>query len=233
MFPHSFSSLQFYQKKKDIVLYKAGDSSHRYMLKAIIPKDAVVKQAFYDEYHTLRQLHHPSIPVYYGLDEHFHFPDSPEEYLMLCMEDCSIPPEQQLQHCTVKELGQILYQVTGVLSFLLDHGVLYTDLNPSNLILSRRKEGIRLTLVDYTYCYYFLHNPNPDYSLRFSYNLSPELKGRQLLIQEITYLAYALMEDQRITDLSSNIYRLLETGKNPPEGLSLQEFSLMIRESFI
>lgn len=233
MFPHSFSSLEFYQKKKDIVLYKANDPSHRYILKAIITKDDAVKQAFYDEYHTLRQLHHPSIPVYYGLEEHFHFPDSPEEYLALCMEDCSLPQEELLQHGTITDLGQILCKVTDVLSYLLDRGVLYTDLNPSNLILSRRKEEIHLTLVDYTYCYYFLRNPNPVYSLRFSYNLSPSLKGQQLLIQEITYLACALLEDHRIVELSSGIYRLLETGKNPPEGLSLQEFSLMIQESFV
>lgn len=233
MFPHSFLSLQFYQKKKDIVLYKASDVSHRYILKAIIPKDSSVKQAFYDEYHTLHSLHHPSIPVYYGLAEHFHFPDFPGEYLALCMEDCSLPKNQLINHCTIKNLGQILNQVTEVLSYLLDKGVLYTDLNPSNLILSRQEKKIHLTMVDYTYCYYFLRNPKPDYSLRFSYNLSPKLKGQQLLIQEITYLACALMEDHRITGLSSNIYRLLETGKNPPEGLSLQDFSLMIQESFI
>ena len=233
MFPHSFLSLQFYQKKKDIVLYKACDDSHNYILKGIIPKDSSVKQAFYDEYHTLKTLHHPSIPVYFGLEDQFLFPDSLQGYLTLCMEDCSLPEDQLLQQCTIGELGEILCQLTEILSYLLDHGILYTDLNPSNLILSRKDQHIDLKLLDYTYCYNFLRNPNPAYSLRLSYDLSPRLKGRQILIQEITYLACELMESHLMDEPSSRIFGLLETGKNPPENLSLEEFSVMIQKSFV
>ena len=122
-----------------------------------------------------------------------------------------------------------------MLSFLLQKGILYTDLNLSNLLVHRKEEKVYLSLVDYTYCYYFLANPHPLYPLRFSYDLFPHLKGRQMLVQEITYLACALMESQAVSvsSLSSRILRLLETGKNPPEGLSLEEFSIMIKESFI
>lgn len=235
MFPHTFSSMQFYQKKRDIVLYKACDDRHRYILKGIIPKDLSAKQAFCDEYHTLKTLKHPSIPVYYGLEEQFRFPGLSGDFLTLCMEDCSVHPEQEFKQYELQELGEILCKITDVLSYLLDHGILYTDLNPSNLIISRQQNNLQLTLVDFTYCYYFLRNPNPSYSLRFSYDLSPHLKGRQMLVQEITYLACALMESQAVSvsSLSSRILRLLETGKNPPEGLSLEEFSIMIKESFI
>lgn len=233
MFPHTFSSFQFYQKKRDIILYKANDDTHRYVLKGIITKDSSVKQAFYDEYHTLKMLSHPSIPVYYGLEEHFHFPGHAPEYLTLCMEDCSLPEDRMLRRYSLPELGEILYQVTNVLSYLLDNGVLYTDLNPSNLIVSRQNNHVKLTLVDYTFCYYFLKNPNPLYSLRFSYDLSPHLKGRQILMQEIVYLAYELLETQAFKELPSRIFRVLETGKNPPEELSLEEFSIMLKESFI
>ena len=33
MFPKSFSNFTFYQKKKDILIYKAADSNHQYILK--------------------------------------------------------------------------------------------------------------------------------------------------------------------------------------------------------
>lgn len=235
MFPNTFSSLQFYQKKRDVVLYKAKDDSRHYMLKGIRTKDSSVTQAFYDEYHTLKMLRHPSIPVYYGLEPSFHFPDFPGDFLTLCMEDRSIPDLQLLKQYNLQELGEILCQVTEVLSYLLEHGILYTDLNPSNVILSRQNNGIHLSLVDYTFCYYFLQNPNPAYSLRFSYDLSPYLKGQAMLIQEVTYLAYALLDtdSHSISGLPSRVLRLLETGKNPPETLSLADFSIMLKESFI
>ena len=35
MFPKSFSDFTFYQKKKDILIYKAADSNHQYILSAV------------------------------------------------------------------------------------------------------------------------------------------------------------------------------------------------------
>ena len=52
-------------------------------------------------------------------------------------------------------------------------------------------------------------------------------------MQEIVYLAYELLETQAFKELPSRIFRVLETGKNPPEELSLEEFSIMLKESFI
>lgn len=222
-----FTSITFFQKKKDITLYRAADEAHRYILKSIITKDAAVRQAFCDECETLSALRHPSIPVYYWLREDYRLPGQEEGALTLCMEDCSRPaPEKPL---SIQELCRILYQTARVLAYLLEHGVLYTDLNPSNLIISRCREDYAVTLVDYTYCYYFLRNPYPMYQLRFSYDVSPNLKGQQFLIQELTYLLYDLMEENHIEALPSLVYQLLETGRHPSEELSLYDFQEMLR----
>ena len=100
-----------------------------------------------------------------------------------------------------------------------------------------------VTLLDFTYCYYFLNNPNPSYTLRFSYNLSPDLKGQQMLIQELTFFLHALLEQkEQATENQTNslqkslpfsVYMLLETGNHPPETLSLREFLLMIKQCII
>lgn len=222
-----FTSIQFLQKKKDITLYRAADTSRQYILKSIITKDTAVRQAFYDEYETLSALRHPSIPVYYWLKEDYFLPGAETGALTLCMEDCSRPAPSTL--FSVDELCQILLKTTDILSYLLDNGVLYTDLNPSNLIISQCQEGYAVTLIDFTYCYYFLRNPSPAYSLRFSYNISPQKKGRQFLIQALTFLFYDLIEANRIETLPSSIYQLLETGRNPSEELSLEDYSAMLR----
>lgn len=255
-----FTAITFFQKKKDITLYRATDGQRRYLLKSIITKDAAVKQAFYDEYETLSTLRHPSIPSYYWLEEDYLLPGKQTGALTLCMEDCSRPaPEAPL---SMKALCHILAKTGNVLSYLLAHGVLYTDLNPSNLIIYRKAEqptpsfshadglllsshpehndlinirethtkaDLSVTLVDYTYCYYFLRNPHPLYPLRFSYDVSPKLKGQQFLIQALTYLLYDLLEANHIEELSSPVYQLLETGRNPSDELSLDDFTAMLR----
>ena len=225
-----FTAITFFQKKKDITLYRATDGQRRYLLKSIITKDAAVKQAFYDEYETLSTLRHPSIPSYYWLEEDYLLPDKQTGALTLCMEDCSRPaPEAPL---SMKALCHILAKTGNVLSYLLAHGVLYTDLNPSNLIIYREthtEADLSVTLVDYTYCYYCLRNPHALYPLRFSYDVSPKLKGQQFLIQALTYLLYDLLEANHIEELSSPVYQLLETGRNPSEELSLDDYTAMLR----
>lgn len=231
MFPSNFTTIQFFQKKRDITLYHACDPSHRYIIKSIITKDISVKQAFSDEYQTLSSLHHPSIPIYYGISEHFRGPGQTTDALALCMEDCSCPAPTNAY--SLSALCEILKQTADILTFLLKHGILYTDLNPSNLIISQKESGAyHVTLIDYTYCYYFLRNPYPSYIPRFSYDLSPQLKGQQFLIQALTYLFYDLIEQNHITELTSPIYQLLETGRNPSSTLSLQDFSQMIQHCF-
>ena len=71
MFPKSFSNFTFYQKKKDILIYKAADSNHQYILKCSENTTPALKQALLDEYEGLFPLSHPSLPKYYGFCENF------------------------------------------------------------------------------------------------------------------------------------------------------------------
>lgn len=56
MFPKSFSDFTFYQKKKDILIYKAADSNHQYILKCSENTTPALKQALLDEYEGLSPL---------------------------------------------------------------------------------------------------------------------------------------------------------------------------------
>ena len=148
-------------------------------------------------------------------------------------------PQPHLEDLSWPEVISVLDRICDLLAWLLDHGVLYTDLNPSNIILRRLQAGqgnadvsrIHVFLVDYTFCYFFLENPYPEYSLRFSYNLSPDLKGQQLLIQEMTLLLQDLADQRADSLIPSAVCRLIEAGKNPPEHLSLPDYSSMIKET--
>jgi serine/threonine protein kinase len=164
--------------------------------------------------------------------------------LALCMEHCqgTLLPEL-VPSLSLKDLLRILFSTGEVLAYLLENGILYTDLHPSNLLIRTTGQHRMVTLLDFTYCYYFLNNPNPPYTLRFSYNLSPDLKGQQMLIQELTFFLHALLEQkEQATEKQTNslqkslpfsVYMLLETGNHPPETLSLREFLLMIKQCII
>lgn len=88
MFPKSFSDFTFYQKKKDILIYKAADSNHQYILKCSENTTPALKQALLDEYEGLSPLSHPSLPKYYGFCENFSLPESNTPVFALCMECC-------------------------------------------------------------------------------------------------------------------------------------------------
>lgn len=242
MFPESFSDFTFYQKKKDILIYKATDASHQYILKCSENLEPVIKQALLDEYNGLHPLSHPSLPHYYGFKEDFLLPETNRTSLALCMEHCdgTLLPVLAAK-LSLSQLLSIMLAVGKVLFYLLEHGILYTDLHPSNILIRTTDTRPEITLLDFTYCYYFINNPNPPYSLRFSYNLSPTLKGQQLLIQELTFFFHALLELQEDASevasskagLPFSVYMLLETGNTPAETLSLQEFLLMIEKCIV
>lgn len=236
MFPDSFHTLQLYQKKKDILLYQASDGVHSYMLKCTFSKDPAIREAFQDEYRGLSSLYHPSLPAYFGLSDSFILPGESSPCLALCMEDCRGANLLSIHSLSLSDIMKILSISTELLLYLLKHGILYTDLNPANLLLQKEGNNLQLTLIDFTFCYYFLQNPHPAYSLRFSYNLSPELRGQQLLIQELAFLLEELLEQQRpfFSDpIPSSVYRLMETGMHPTESLTLSDFLFMIQEMTI
>lgn len=242
MFPESFSAFTFYQKKKDTLIYKAADTSHQYILKCSENTSPAIRQALLDEYNGLSALSHPALPLYYGIKEDFCIPGTSKPVLALCMECCDgiLLPELAAK-LSLHEILSIVLATGEVLSYLLENGILYTDLHPSNLLIRNTDTDLQITLLDFTYCYYFLNNPNPSYNLRFSYNLSPDLKGQQLLIQELCFFFHALLELKENTNivpvtktaLPFSVYMLLETGNHPAETLSLQEFLIMIKECIV
>lgn len=242
MFPESFSDFTFYQRKKDIVIYKAADARHQYILKCSENTGSVIRQAFLDEYNGFSPLSHPSLPHYYGFSDSFSLPGIPKTTLALCMEYCDgILLPGLAGKLTLNQILSIVLSTGEILAYLLDNGILYTDLHPSNILVRNENTDLQITLLDFTFCYYFLNNPNPPYSLRFSYNLSPNLKGQQLLIQELTFFFHALLElkeesseeKSSKTVLPFSVYMLLETGNHPAETLSLQEFLIMLKECII
>ncbi len=240
MFPESFSHFTFYQKKKDIFIYKADDTERQYILKCSENTAPSVKQALLDEYNALSALSHPSLPRYYGFCENFSLPESDTPVFALCMEHCegSLLPDL-VPFFALHDLLYILLSIGDVLVYLINNGILYTDLHPSNVLIRTGEDGTAITLLDFTYCYYFLSNPNPPYELRFSYNLSPNLKGQQILIQELTFFLHALLEikeqnpDCKKEPLPFSVCMLLETGNHPSEDLSLREFLAMIEKCLV
>ena len=232
MFPKHFTSLELYQKKKEILLYRASDQEHRYILKSIITKDPALRQAFYDEYKAFSELSSPSLPFYYGIMEDFRYPDQQGAYLTLCMEDCSDGLPMDQLHYTAPELTEILYKIGEILLYLLNHGILYTDLNPSNVLVRRSEGQWKVILIDFTCAYYYIRNPHPDYPLKFSYRLSPSLKGQQLLIQELALLLQDILLQDEVSETSSALCLLLETGLHPGESLRLTDYLIMINNSY-
>lgn len=233
MFSSHLSRIRLYKKKRDVLLYNALLNDRDVILKCTAVGDPAAREAYMDEYQVLSGLSHPGIPAYYGFTESFLLPGQADPVMAICMEDCTRSGRKEtlvpVSSLTLIEILTLLTDIGDILSWLLDAGVLYTDLNPSNLIIHKAKDRLRVSLVDYTYSYFFLKNPYPAYDLRFSYNLSPELKGRQLLIQEMSYLLQDLLNDCKGEDIPSFVYRLLETGMNPPDHLSLSNFASMIQ----
>ena len=97
------------------------------------------EQAFCDEFETLSHLRHPSIPVYYWLKENVMLPGQETGALTLCMEDCSRPAP--CAPLSMDALCVVMTKTAGILAYLLENGVLYTDINPSNLIFSPMGAG--------------------------------------------------------------------------------------------
>lgn len=228
------TDLKLYKKRRNVYLYKGSFEGKAVVLKCAFSKDPALHEAFRDEYKVLHSLNHPGIPAYYFIDNSFYLPELPEPALVMCMEDCSVEKGLQISRAGKYEVLAVLDGLCDLLSWLLDNGILYTDLNPSNLILLRESDSIYLSLVDYTYSYFFIENPYPSYSLRFSYDLTPALKGQQLLVQELSFLLADMLEEpgDQDTDQStlSRIYGLIETGLKPSCHLTLSDYQDMIRK---
>lgn len=235
MFPKHLSHITFYQKKKDILLFSARDGADRFMLKCAPLSSSSSCLALEDEYEVLSRFHHPAVPEYYGISTGYEGLPVTEPLLCVCMEfRDGVSLRQASADLSLKEIVDIVIRTGHTLHALLQEGILYTDLHPSNILV---EEDGSLSLLDFTCCYYYLHNPNPSYSLRFSYHLDPALKGQQLLIQEITFLLNDLLEEKSeeegFQSLPHPLYTILTTGSAPTESLSLPDYLHLLEESIV
>ncbi len=231
MFPVRLSTPSLISKRQDTLLYSATDSQRNYILKCPRNITEATREAYLDEYATMSQILHPSIPVYYGYEPDYRFDASDTEgFPCLCIEHCHGTPLSSRANLSARELKYILMSIGHVFISLLNNGILYLDLNPSNILIGSGDHPV-ITLLDYTFCYYFRRNPSPSYRLRFSYNLSASLPGQQLLIQEMSYFAHAMIDTFDIHDIPSSFYLLIESGLKPSEDMALSDYLSLLENS--
>jgi serine/threonine protein kinase len=148
---------------------------------------ASIREAYEDEYESLKSLSHPVLPHYYALCTNFRLPvqtEASDFCPALVMEYIDGIPLSSMPHLTTKQLQKYILDLGDCLLYLLDHGVLYTDLHPGNLLIQNES----LKLIDFTRAYYYQRNPYPTYTPKISYHLDPNLKAQQLLTQSVTHL---------------------------------------------
>ncbi len=225
MYFNHLTSCSLTERKKDTLLIRGFADGEACFIKAVSPLRRDLVRAVRDEYQVMSQIRDSRLPRYLDYSDHFCM-GSEGPFNAICMEYVDgIPLSRLLKETELSVFLSILARLGHLLGDLLSLGVLYTDLNPGNILI--RKEG-PLCLVDFTGAYFYRLNPNPDYSLRFSYQLNPNLAGDQLLVQEL-----ALMMNQYLIDyeekkegitVPSSVYSLLETGLHPSPGLSLHDY---------
>ena len=217
MLPNQLSILSVLALPRNSVLYKVTDETMKYVLKASRYPLAGEKEAFSDEYHTMVKVSHPVLPKYYDYFSDLNIPHSTEPVPAVLMEYVEGEPFTSIPYLTTKELKKYIMDLGSGLLALLNHGVLYMDLHPGNLLI--QQEQIRL--IDLTKAYYFLSNPNPSYIPKISYHLNQHLAGQQLLIQELTLFLLHLPEQFSIAAIPPS---LLHLGQNPHSGITFSEF---------
>lgn len=233
---------KLHKRKSDTLIYKCTYEGKPCILKSIIAKDGALKQAFYDEYENIRHLSHPGIPNYLWYEENYCLPGSHIPTAVLCIEDCRYPNQKNLSLEEVitgaealepSMLPGIIYDLLDLLSYLLKNGVLYTDLNPANILIHQAGDCVSIHLIDYTCCYYYKANPHPSYHIRFSYDLNPDLSGQGMLIQEVSLLlSEAIPMIYQSSPAPFSLIAAIETGKNPPDHLTLEDFTQMLVHAF-
>lgn len=233
MFLQELTAESLLRRKKDLQIYRAPGHKNNCIWKCCSMSRKDMVEAFRDEFETMSSVEHPSVPAYFGHWDNCVIGDSDQLWSVLCMEECpGLPLKDLVPHMSNRLMLRILMETGRLLSFLLGEGLVYTDLNLTNLLLDSQEKGSRLYLVDYTCSYYFLRNPNPSYSLCFSYDLSPDLKGQQLLVQELACLFEDMIrtrgDEKKDSRMPSSVLPLYETGKNPSPSLSLQDYICQI-----
>lgn len=226
-----FSSAILLQKKKDSLLFR-WQEDRDCLIKAVSPSRRDLVQALRDEYAVMSGIRNKCVPVYYDfLDQEDHFRwgniDSWPAIMMEYIEGQAL--SRLLPHMDPESFLSVLLPVGHTLLDLLGAGVLYTDLNPGNVLI---RLGQPPCLIDYTGAYYYRRNPRPDYRIRFSYRLSSDLPGPRLLIQELALMLESYLidyeEKKEGRPVPSSVYSLLESGLNPSAGLIPEDYLSML-----
>ena len=225
------SSAALIQKKKDCFLLR-WQGSKDCLIKTVSPSRKDLVHALQDEYAVMKGIRNQCIPVYYDFynqEDHFCWGEA-DSWPAIIMEFIDgLPLTRFLPDMDPAGFLSVLLSVGHTLLDLLRAGVLYTDLNPGNILI---RQGQAPCLVDYTGAYFYRHNPRPDYKLRFSYRLSSDLTGPRLLIQELALMLRSYLMDyeekKEGSSVPSPIYALLETGLHPSTGLALEDYLSML-----
>lgn len=207
-----------------LIYDESSNAPASYVLKVPRKYSEPVLEAYEDEYETLKEISHPVLPHYYGFFPQLTLGQETSPVPALVMEYIEGIPLCAIPSLPTKDLKKYILDLGDSLLLLLSKGVLYTDLHPGNLIIT--KTGIRL--IDFTCAYYFLRNPYPSYTPKISYHLNPNLKGQQLLVQSLTFLLSNLPDQKAVSQIPVS---LLELGKQPHSGLSFSDYlDLLCRE---
>lgn len=220
MASHKLTFIKTLSAPKHSIIYLASDGEQFFAVKTPRESSPELFEAYQDEYDTLKNICHPTIPRYYGFLPALQMGSSPPVPALI-MEHIDGVLLWSMDYLTTKQLKKYILDLGGCLLRLLSHGILYTDLHPGNLLV---KDGC-LKLIDFTCAYYFLKNPYPSYTPKISYHLNPNLKAQQLLIQEMAYLLCHLPEAGFPVGIPAS---LLAFGKNPDSSIDFAEFLLAL-----
>ncbi len=222
MFPNSFDKVSYVHTSNRSHLFLVTEENANYIIKISKETTAASLEAYKDEYETFSKISHPSIPMYFGYEPHFcveGMPCGPA----LCIEYLTGTAMSSISHFNICDFKKYILDIGNLLSYLLNFGVLYTDLHENNILI---EEG-HIKLLDFTYAYYFLRNPSSLYTPNICYGLDLSLGGQQILIQSLSLLIKRLIDDKKI-DMTSSLCAILQTGLHPHSSLLFYDFLDMI-----
>lgn len=208
------------------VLYLLSDGTKESVLKASRHFSREDQEAFSDEFQVMQHLRHPVLPIYYDYYDKIQIADGQEAVSAIHMEYIKGIPFSSLSYLTTKQFKKYILDLGDALLLLLQHGVLYLDLHPGNLIL----QGEQIRLIDLTRAYYFLVNPHPSYTPKISYELNQHLAGQQLLIQALTLFLLHLPEQFPKNGIPASLFEL---GLHPHSGIRFSEFLTRLDQEWI
>lgn len=222
MFPKNFTNLSNLHTSDRSYLFRVTEKNKNYVIKISKETTPASMEAYKDEYDTFSCMCHPSIPMYFGYEEHFRAQGLPSGQA-LCMQYLSGTSLSSVSYFSIDDFKKYILDLGNILSYLLNCGVLYTDLHENNILL----EDGDVKLLDFTYAYYFLKNPNPSYTPNICYGLDLSLNGQQILIQNVSLLIKRLLE-KGVVPLTPSLGAVLQTGLHPHSSLLFYDFLEML-----